>query len=93
MANKGPDTNGSQFFRTLADDCNKLNGRHVVFGKVTKGLEVIDSFEVLLETSLEYFILICFYIYAAYNMRNKYNKCIAYSIKYIKYIPRVNFKT
>ena len=60
MANKGPDTNGSQFFITLADDCNKLNGRHVVFGKVTKGLEVIDSFEVLLETSLEYFILIWF---------------------------------
>merc|ERR1711962_444968 len=45
MANKGPDTNGSQFFITLADDCNRLNGRHVVFGKVTKGLEVIDSFE------------------------------------------------
>jgi len=45
MANKGPDTNGSQFFITLGDDCNTLNGRHVVFGKVTKGLEVIDSFE------------------------------------------------
>ena len=58
MANKGPDTNGSQFFITLGDDCNKLNGRHVVFGKVTKGLEFIESFEVLLEISLKYFIFI-----------------------------------
>ena len=61
MANKGPDTNGSQFFITLGDDCNTLNGRHVVFGKVTKGLEVIDSFEVLL-AKLPLNIVI-FYIY------------------------------
>ena len=70
MANKGPDTNGSQFFITLGDDCNTLNGRHVVFGKVTKGLEVIDSFEVLLaKLPLN---IVTFYIYIKYVMNITY---------------------
>ncbi|WWC58184.1 uncharacterized protein I303_100720 [Kwoniella dejecticola CBS 10117] len=42
MANRGPNTNGSQFFITLAPSPH-LTGRHVVFGKVVFGLEHIEA--------------------------------------------------
>ncbi|KAI9056808.1 hypothetical protein FKP32DRAFT_1584924 [Trametes sanguinea] len=41
MANKGPNTNNSQFFVTLRD-CPHLNGKHVVFGRVIRGFEVVQ---------------------------------------------------
>jgi len=42
MANSGPNTNGSQFFINLADT-DWLTGKHTVFGKVVKGMDVLDK--------------------------------------------------
>ena len=46
MANSGPDSNSSQFFITTVQAA-WLDGSHVVFGKVTKGMEVVHALEQL----------------------------------------------
>lgn len=43
MVNNGDNLHGSQFFFTLAEDLDYLDGQHTVFGEITEGLDVLEK--------------------------------------------------
>src|SRR5829696_4506445 len=47
MANAGPDTNGSQFFVISGPDGMRLPPQYALFGKVVKGLDVVEAIDAI----------------------------------------------
>ena len=52
MANKGPNTNGSQFFITL-DELPNLNNKYTIIGQAIKGFEELKQIAILCGNELE----------------------------------------
>lgn len=46
MANSGPNSNGCQFF-ICCSPASHLDGKHVVFGRIIEGFDIIDNIESL----------------------------------------------
>jgi len=77
MANAGPNTNGSQFFLTTVAT-PWLDGKHVVFGKVVEGLDIVKKIEGFGSQS------------GKPSQRITVTNCEFISKKYIKYVKQTN---
>ena len=52
MANSGKNSNTSQFYITLAEKLPQLDGKHVVFGRVVEGLEILSRIGIAPDSKL-----------------------------------------
>ncbi len=81
MANSGPNTNGSQFFITTTETPH-LDNKHVVFGKIIDGYNIIKSMETQLTDNNDKPIQDCYIKECGILNKNELDKILSQKINY-----------